>query len=332
LKRALVTGASGFVGANLVRRLLRDGHETHLLIRPSHQAWRLREIANTVHIHEGDLEDREGVLRAVVAAKPDWVFHLAAYGAYSTQIGIQRMIATNLLGSVALLDASAEVGVEAFVQTGSSSEYGYKDHPAREEEVLEPNSHYAITKAAATHYCQFSARTLNINAVAVRLYSIYGPYEDPNRLIPSMILSGLRGAWPPLVSPRIGRDFVYVDDAVDAILHVASTASILPGAVYNICTGVQSTLGELAAAAKNLLNIAAEPVWSTMPERSWDTERWVGSPVRMAREIGWRARTSLESGLERTIEWFRKHPEWLRFYSERALTNITPSTVIERPI
>ncbi|HEY3453465.1 MAG TPA: NAD-dependent epimerase/dehydratase family protein, partial [Bryobacteraceae bacterium] len=235
MKRVLVTGASGFVGANLVRRLLQDGHECHLLLRRQHQSWRLQAVAPAVQIHEVDLEDDEAVGRVVAAVRPDWVFHLAAYGAYSNQVGIRQMAVTNLLGSAALLDASAAAGVQAFIQAGSSSEYGYKDHPAAEEEALEPNSHYAITKAAATHYCQLSARRLDFNAVTVRLYSIYGPYEDPNRLIPTLILHGLRGSLPPLVSPRIGRDFVYVDDAVDAMLRIAEAPSIPRGAIYNIC-------------------------------------------------------------------------------------------------
>ena len=317
MKRALVTGASGFVGANLVRRLLRDGHETHLLVRPSHQTWRLREIAEAVRMHDVDLADKDSIFRVVAVVKPDWLFHLAAYGAYSDQTGIERMATTNLLGCASLLDAAVKAGIEAFVQTGSSSEYGYKDHPAREEELLEPNSHYAVTKAAATHYCQHTARKLDINAVTVRLYSVYGPYEEPSRLIPTLILHGLRGGWPPLVSPRVGRDFVFVDDAVDAILQIAAAPAIPRGAVYNICTGVQTTLGAVVEIAGRLLPIAAEPAWSTMPERAWDTDRWVGSPERMAREIGWRAQTDFETGLRKTIDWLTKHPEWLRFYSRR---------------
>jgi nucleoside-diphosphate-sugar epimerase len=317
MKRILVTGASGFVGANLVRRLLRDGHDTHLLLRPSHQSWRLEEIIGDVQVHEADLEHVDGVRRVVDAAKPDWVFHLAAYGAYPSQTGLPRMVTTNLIGCVALVDACAEMGVECFVHTGSSSEYGFKDHAAAEDEVLEPNSHYAITKAAATHYCQWAARVRNINAVTVRLYSIYGPFEEPGRFIPTLILCGLRGALPPLASPNIARDFVYVDDAVDALLRVAAMPSMPRGAIYNICTGVQSTLGDVVAVARRVMGISAEPVWSTMPDRSWDTDRWVGSPARMEREVGWRSRTALEEGLRQTVRWFEAHPEWLRFYAAK---------------
>jgi len=317
MKRILVTGASGFVGANLVRRLLKDGHDAHLLLRPSYQCWRLEEISADVHVHEADVEDVDGVRRVVTAAKPDWVFHLAAYGAYPSQTGLPRMVSTNLMGCAALVDACAETGVESFVHSGSSSEYGFKDHAAAEDEVLEPNSHYAITKAAATHYCQRTARERDLNAVTVRFYSIYGPFEEPGGLIPTLILHGLRGMLPSLASPRIARDFVYVDDAVDAMLRVAAARSISRGAVYNVCTGMESTLANVVAVARKVMDISAEPLWSSMPNRSWDTDRWVGSPVLMEREVGWRARTTLEEGLKQTVRWFEEHPELVRFYAAR---------------
>jgi len=314
MKRVLITGGTGFVGANLVRRVLRDGHEVHLAVRRPHQAWRISEVMSDVRLHETDMRDRESVRNVVEAVKPEWVFHLAAYGAYSNQTGIERMVATNILASTALLDASAELGIEAFVQTGSSSEYGYKKHPASEEEVIEPNSHYAITKAAATHYCQFTARTANIHAVTARLYSIYGPYEEPTRLIPTLIAHGLRGQLPPLVSPRTARDFVYVDDAVDAMLHIAARKSITRGRVYNICTGRQTTLDGVVQSASRLLNITASPRWSTMPGRSWDTDIWVGSPALLEREAGWSAKVDIEGGLKRTADWLCDNPTWRRFY------------------
>jgi nucleoside-diphosphate-sugar epimerase len=317
MKRAMVTGASGFVGANLVRRLLRDGHEVHLLLRRSHQPWRLREIAADVRVHETDMQDGDSAAAAVREVRPDWVFHLAAYGAYSNQTGMAQMVATNLMGCIALLDACVQTGVEAFVQTGSSSEYGYKDHPPGEDETLEPNSHYAISKAAATHYCKFTARKADINAVTARLYSIYGPYEEPTRLIPTLIIYGFRGIMPHLVSPRIARDFVYVEDAVDALVQIASSRSLPRGAVYNVCSGRQSNLEEVVAVARRLLGITANPVWSSMPERSWDTDRWAGAAERIQREVGWQSRTELPDGLEHTINWFNQQPVWRRFYAER---------------
>lgn len=315
MKRVLVTGGSGFVGANLVRRLLRDGHEVHLILRSGHQRWRLEEIAGECQEYSADLEDREAIRRCVSRVRPEWVFHLAAYGAYSRESGIEWMIATNLKGTIGLLDVCVDVGVAAFVYAGSSSEYGFKDHAACEDEIIQPNSHYAITKAAATHYCQFVAAERGVKAAIVRLYSIYGPYEDPSRLIPALVIHGLRGALPPLAAAGIARDFVYIDDAVDAMLRVAGAGR--PGTIYNICTGVQSTLASVVDTARTLMNLATEPVWGNMPARAWDTESWLGSPSRMERELGWRARTDLRGGLQRTIDWMLSDSRRRAFYEER---------------
>ena len=282
----------------------------HVLLRPEHQSWRLRYIASDLHSHPFDLTDREQVRQTVQRIRPEWVFHLAAYGAYPTQTGFARMVDVNVTSAASLLDACSDV--EAFISTGSSSEYGYKDHPPREDEILEPNSHYAITKAAATHYCQFMARKTGVNAITVRLYSIFGPYEEPSRLIPTLIAYGLHGKLPPLVSPATARDFVYVDDAVDALIALAQT--VHPGAIYNLCTGAQTSLGSVVETARKLMGIADEPVWSSMEQRSWDTDIWVGSPDAMAKDIGWRSKIDFATGLQRTIDWVTtsRLPAYLR--------------------
>ena len=314
MKRVVLTGATGFVGANLTHRLLRDGHEVHLLVRHKHQAWRLDDIREACEFHEVDLANRHALKVLLGVVQPDWVFHLAAYGAYPAQTGVDRMVATNVLGSIALLDVCAGIGIESFVQTGSSSEYGYKSHPATEYEALEPNSHYAITKAAATHYCQFTARQQNIHAVTVRLYSVYGPYEEPARLVPTLIVYGMAGRLPPLVRPDTARDFVYVDDAVEAMIQVAKRSALPRGCVFNICTGKQNTVETIVSIVRSVLELEAQPVWATMPQRAWDTNSWVGSPAALEQHVGWRATTSLQAGIEKTVAWFRARPETLAFY------------------
>jgi nucleoside-diphosphate-sugar epimerase len=107
-----------------------------------------------------------------------------------------------------------------------------------------------------------------------------------------------------------------VDDAVDALVSLAQT-SARPGAVYNICTGVQTSLASVVETARKLLGIAVEPVWSSMERRSWDTDIWVGSPAAMEKEIGWRSKIDFATGLEGMIDWLRSHPRWLQYYSGR---------------
>ena len=319
-KRVLITGGSGFVGSNLARRALADGHEVHLILRPGHRPWRLDGIAGEVQTHVADLTSPDEMRESVAKARPDWVFHLAAFGAYPAQTDLREMVDTNLLGCAALIEACASRGVEAFVNAGSSSEYGEKDHSPSEEELLEPNSAYAITKAAATHLVQFTARARNLNAVTVRLWSIYGPYEEPTRLIPTLLIHALAGRWPPLVAPDTARDFVFVNDAVDALLRVAATAGLPPGSVYNLCSGEQSTVRRVVEEVRRLTGIGVPPVWNTMPARAWDTKTWIGSPERMAKDVGFRIRTGLQSGLEQTRRWFREEPRQAAFYEERILS------------
>jgi UDP-glucose 4-epimerase len=317
-RRALLTGASGFVGANLARRLLSDGHQVHLLLRPNHQPWRVEEIKDQVTVHVADLHTIQAVDRVMAAARPDWIFHLAAHGAYPDQTDVDQMIATNVQGTANLLQAAERAGVEAFVNAGSSSEYGYKDHAPSEDEWLEPNSHYAVTKAAATHLCRLAAIKENRRVVTLRLYSAYGPYEEPRRLVPTLLVQGLAGRLPPLVNPDVARDYVYVDDICDAFVLAAATPNQPSGAVYNVGSGVQTSLRQIVDATRRLLKVQAAPVWGSMPERSWDTNVWISNPARIMTELGWSPKHDLDSGLRQTVDWLKSGPERLARYTTKA--------------
>ena len=217
-KRVLLTGGSGFVGANLARRLLEEGHELHLLLRPGYLPWRIEGVLEHSGSSEVDMMDGERLGRLVERLRPEWVFHLATHGAYSEQTDPDRIVETNVLCTIKLLEACTRVGFEAFVNAGTSSEYGLKRRPPPESERLEPNSVYAITKAAATHFCRYMGHRSGLHVPTLRLYSVFGPYEEPTRLVPQILVRGLEGTLPPLAAPETARDFVYVDDVVDAFL------------------------------------------------------------------------------------------------------------------
>lgn len=281
-KRTLVTGAGGFVGANLVRRLVADDYDVVALVRPGSDPWRLEGL--DVEVIDADV--REGVPGGF-----DLVFHLATHGAYSWQEDEYAIRETNVGGTENALRAGRRV-----VVAGSSSEYGLKAHAPAEDEPLDPNSAYAVAKAEAT------ALAVEHGAVVLRLYSAYGPWEEPNRLIPTLLARGLAGELPPLVSPRVGRDFVHVDDVCEAFVRAVGAQ---PGRIYNVGSGRQTTVQEVVGVVRRLLGIRAEPEWGSMPDRRWDTETWVANPRRIRDELGWEARTALEEGLARTLAWLR---------------------------
>jgi nucleoside-diphosphate-sugar epimerase len=312
-KTILVTGGTGFVGANLVRRLVKDGHQVHLLARQQYNDWRINDLLPDLRIHIVDLLDAEQLPTSVAAIRPDWVFHLATYGAYSWQEDLHTAIQTNFLGTVNLVEACRSVGFEVFINTGSSSEYGFKDHAPDETEWLDPNSYYAVTKASATLFCRYTANRYKLSIPTLRLYSVYGPYEDRDRLIPKVILHGLQGTLPPLADPEIARDFVYVQDVEDAYLLLATQPEGKAGEVYNLGTGVQTSLREVVTLAGQVFNLAAQPEWGTMQKRTWDTNIWRANNASLL-AIGWRTRFTFEQGFRQTVEWFQNNPEMLRHY------------------
>jgi UDP-glucose 4-epimerase len=307
-RRVLLTGASGFVGSCLARRLLTDGHDVQLLLRAESERWRLVGPLAALQVHEADLRDEHAVKRAVDAVRPDWIFHMAAHGAYSWQSDGQGIFQSNALGTLNLTCACVERGFEAFVHAGSSSEYGFKDHAPGEEELLAPESLYAVAKAAATLLCRQLAMRHGLRLATLRLYSVYGPWEDPRRLVPTLLAHALRGALPPLVDAATARDFVHVDDVCDALLLVAA-ASGSGEAVYNLGTGVQTSVGELVELVRGLCDVTALPEWGSYGARSWDTSVWVADASKIRRELGWAPRRTLSDGLAGTASWLRESTE-----------------------
>ncbi len=302
MTRALVTGAAGFIGANLARRLLADGHDVELAAAPGTDTWRLDGL--DAEVSETDLTDAAATDALLALARPEWIFHLAAHGAYSWQADARRIAEVNVVGTANLLESALARGFAAFVNAGTSSEYGLKATAPTEDDAIDPNSAYAATKAAATMLLRQASLAHEAPIVTLRLYSVYGAWEDPRRLIPALVVAGLAGRLPPLVAPATARDFLYIDDAAEAFV-LAASKPVAPGSVFNIASGTQTTIGEAVEVARRLFAIDEEPVWGSLPPRSWDTSTWVGDASKAGRELGWKPQYGFESGLRLTAEWAR---------------------------
>jgi len=303
-RRALITGASGFVGASLARRLAQDGHAVTATCRPGADLWRLQD-ATGLDVRRLDVCDERAVEALIDNVRPQWTFHLAAHGAYSWQTDTRQIFATNLLGTVNLIGACRRGrACEAFVHAGSSSEYGFKDHAPDEDDALAPASAYAVAKAAATLYGRQAAGAGDaMRVVTLRLYSVYGPYEDPRRLVPALLVRGLRGELPPLVDPDVARDFVCVEDVVRAFLAAAAGAE--HGTVYNVGSARQTTIREIVQITRAALNVEVQPQWGSTAQRSWDTTTWVSRTDRIRRKLGWEPRVALDEGFRAMVAWLR---------------------------
>ena len=145
----------------------------------------------------------------------------------------------------------------------------------------------------------------------MRLYSVYGPFEEPTRLVPTLIREGMRGLLPRLAHPDSAHDFVHVDDVCDAYLAAAQGREAEFGPIYNVGTGVMTTMREVVEVTRELMGIAVEPEWCSVPDRKWDTSVWVSDCRRIHEELGWNPRYSFEGGVAQTLKWYRQYPEFL---------------------
>jgi len=308
-----VIGASGFVGAKLFFSIARIRSDVFGVSDLIENSWRLLHSPYDRRI-TCDITRMQDVTAAVRKHRPRTIFNLAAYGGYERQDAAAQIHTVNYLGTLNLVTALRDVGCDAFVQAGTSSEYGLNCAGPDESASLEPNSNYAVSKVAISYLMSYYGRLENFPCTHLRIYSVYGPWEERDRLVPRLISMGLQGRYPPLVDPHISRDFVYVDDCTRAFVRAAlTTCRSMPGQIFNIATGVKTSLGEVALLVRTMFSIPEEPEFGSMPNRRWDLSNWFGDPRLAHEKLGWTHRHSLEDGLRLTAEWERLADSKIRF-------------------
>jgi dolichol-phosphate mannosyltransferase len=298
----VITGAAGFVGANLLNALIAVRPDVYAVVQ-SARNWRLEGVPDA-NIVVANVNDAAALTHLVDQIRPRTVFDCVAYGAYSFEQDPRLIYETNFQSIVALTTLLAERGIAAYVHAGSSSEYGGNSAAPTENARCEPNSHYAVSKVAAAEYLNYLGKERSFPCVNLRLYSVYGPLEDGSRLIPNLIYKALRGSLPPLVDPRTSRDFVHVDDVCAAFIYAAAKMNPdLYGQSFNIGSGRCTSIEELAAITKRLFDVTEEPRFGSMEARAWDLADWYSDPSKARDMLGWQARVPLEEGLKKTSEW-----------------------------
>jgi dolichol-phosphate mannosyltransferase len=303
----LVLGGSGFVGANVFRTILAYRNDVYGTATRL-PAWRLAGLPPK-NVKIADLLVDSNLDQLLETVRPRTVIDCVAYGAYSFETEMQLIYQTNFNLVSRLLARLENTTTAAYVHAGSSSEYGYHASGPHEDTALAPNSHYAVSKAAASGLIYYYGKKRGLPCVNLRLYSVYGPLEDSSRLIPNIVREGFAGRYPEFVDPDISRDFLYVGDAVEAFVDLALELKESDyGDSFNIGTGNKTTIRECASVAKDLFAIADAPVFS-MPARDWDLEDWYANTDKVRQHYQWQARTVFRDGLAHTAEWFKSLPD-----------------------
>ncbi len=300
----LVTGASGFVGANLFRALLHVRKDVFAAVRRGRN-WRLHNISDE-HLVAVDLNDFAATKNMVNGLQPQTVFDCAAYGAYSFEENGGLIYQTNFQSIVNLVGLLQGRQFGAFIHAGSSSEYGTNCSAPDETATCAPNSHYAVSKVAVASYLQYMGNHHSFPCANLRLYAVYGPYEDTSRLIPNVLRKALAGQLPPFVDARTSRDFIHIDDVTAAFVRTATAIQPeLYGQSFNIGTGVKTTIAELADTTRRVFDLSEMPKFGTMEGRAWDLAEWYANPNKAINKLGWKPQVCLEDGLRRTADWVK---------------------------
>lgn len=303
--KALITGGAGFIGSHLVDRLLQDGYEVvvidHRLAGKPHIA-----ESDAVTYIEMDISD-PALEQVFLDTRPDVVFHLAAQ--ISVTQSLEDPVAdamVNIVGAIKVLDYAKDVGVKKFVFTSSGGAI-YGDHPERPTpEIMhaQPLSPYGIAKQSFEHYLEHYAEVHGVDFVAVRFSNVYGPRQMPGGyagVISIFIDHLLHGKTPTIFGDGTStRDYVYVEDAVDAMVKAAESTSI---GIVNIGTGVETSVNDLWNILREIHGGADDAMYA--PARPGEVYRSVIYAEKAEEHIGWTVQTALADGLRATYMWFK---------------------------
>ncbi|MDA7450631.1 NAD(P)-dependent oxidoreductase [Candidatus Pelagibacter ubique] len=305
----LITGAAGFVGSNLTRYFVSRGIKVNIMIKRSSNTWRLNDIIKKTNVHYADISDINSVKKIIKKIKPKTIYHLATHGGYSDQTDLVKIKKSIIDATYNLINECKKYKFNIFVNTGSSSEYGFKNKAMKESDILVPNSYYSVFKSSSSLYCQYESLKSNIQIVTIRPFHVYGPYERSNRLIPTLIRNMLNDKKVKLVSPKISRDMIYISDVVNFYIMLANKKN-LKGEIFNLGSGKKTTIKGIYNLLKKITNYKVKNYWGSMKNRYWDQSIWYSNNSYVKTKLNWKPEVSLKKGLTNTVNWYKK------FYNE----------------
>lgn len=291
-----LTGATGFIGGRLTRRLLAAGAAVSALTLPDEAAL----LPAGARALIGDITDSATVTEALRAVRPAVVIHLAAIGITQPHLPLDVAFRVNVGGTINVLQAAREVGVQRVVMAGSSYEYGAR----RGAEGLDPFNAYSASKVAAWACARAAYNTWGAPVVWLRLFQVYGPGQRNAALVPAAIRAALRGADFPMTGGDQQRDFIFVDDVVDGFLAVL-TAPQVGGCAFDLGTETLRRVRDVVALIWQLTGARGQMRPGALPYRPGEVPAIPANAARTHQVLGWQAQVTLEEGLQKTIEEMR---------------------------
>jgi len=304
----LVTGGAGFIGSNIVRRLLTDGEKVRVLDDYSTGKRENLTGLEGLEIIEGSLTDIRA-MRAALAGV-EFVLHQGAIPSVPRSVADPLLSnEANVSGTLTLLVEARTAGVKRVIFAASSSAYGDTEILPKEENMpADPLSPYAVGKYTGELYARIFANIYGLETVSLRYFNIFGPYQDPASeyaaVIPKFIQAMLKGEAPIIYGDgEQSRDFTYIDNAVEANLLACRSEEVGRGEVINVACGERYTLNELVAALNEILGTKLSPIYAE--SKPGDVKHSLAAIGRAKDLLGYDVKVDFREGLQRTVGWFR---------------------------
>lgn len=314
-KSILVTGAGGFIGSHLTEKLVKDGNEVKAFVRyNSRNDWGMLEqlsdeVLNSMEIINGDLRDPYAISNAV--KDTEIVFHLGSLIAIPySYVNPREVIETNTLGTLNVLNAAKENGIDKLVHTSTSEVYGSAQYvPIDEDHPLQGQSPYSASKIGADKIAESYFKSFELPVATIRPFNTYGPRQSARAVIPAIISQALMKDEIHLGSLEPTRDYTYVLDTVRAFIKVAESTKS-NGEVINVGSNFEVSIGELAEKIFSLLDKNIEIITDSKrirPKNS-EVERLWCDNTKAKELLKWEPKISMEEGLENVILWIKNNP------------------------
>lgn len=304
----LLTGAAGFIGSHLTRRLVSLGAKVNVIML-GEDDWRVRDVSNQISVFKCDIRNIEALRKIVSQVKPQKAFHLAASVDLRNDFeGINDLIDINIKGTLNLAKCLAETRCDFLAIAGSCDEYGRHSHVFKEDMKPDPLSFYSCSKTASSLFCNVLASHTPMAIATLRFFTVYGPAQDGKMFIPQLIISALRNKDMDMTGGEQTRDFIFVDDLVDACVS-ASVVQGISGEQINICTGKSYSIKDAAETVLKLMNRPIKLNIGAIPYREQEIWTVHGDCTKANNLLEWKAKTDLKTGLKMTVDWYIANKE-----------------------
>ena len=287
-QRILITGATGFLGSNLLERLREDS-------------------GLAVFAKKFDLTNSQDVISYIKISKPDIVYHLGALVDLTRSFDIARKTAeANIVGTVNLLEACMKHPVKKFIFASTEEVYGEGRLPYKETDGVNPPSPYAVTKLIGEHLVRLYASRISENSLVLRIGTMYGPHQPERRFIYQIIHKALNNEDIPLTAGTNTRDYIYVDDVVEALVSAKETTYSEPFEIINVGSGHMTSLTQLAEVIVEASGSSSRLRTGVIPDRIGEAKEWLSDITKVKKILGWVPKTDIQTGIKKTIVWIKK--------------------------